>query len=942
MVICRARSAAQRRVWWALWVVALAWGVAAGLPAGGVGGLFVPLARARDAKSDDADGRRDLAERMSQLAKTATVDRPLVPAVLRQSAALLEAAAVENPLPRYYRILASNYEQLHDSTNELAALTTYYRFPAVESSEGSGDEIAIIRLIDLHLQGMQSLDEKLDYATKMAAQDKLSSDVRSHAAFVACRLYDQRLDSDKAKAALDQALQLNPLSMEALRYRYGQILDNGTPADIVGALLDLLRANPVQPAVMSTLADELVQQGLPDAAVNWYTNSFILNTKLNIANTPEVYLNYACALYTTQQPDRADDAAQQMLKLDPTDTHAAFLRLLIARQRGLRKAIDDANAGAVDAAAQRLSAMHARVIGQLPSTRPVDDEANDASADLAKIRAAGDEGLFSSYIGAIEDLAAYKIYFCGQTAAAQPLLATLKQYLPADDVSIARLEGFSFLNDKKYDQAAVKLSAVADRDALAKMGMILVDLGKGKDSAKLATRATDLLTTNQGGLLGLILQDGLRPLNVAPNATDYTEAIHKELNQFPHQWLDILDRAKTQDFYNMKAEPIHIEHAVGEPLLVRLTIQCTSEFPITIGSDSTLRRDLFIDCHTRGLFNALFPSVYDQIAGPVVLRKEEMGVNQIIRVDDPSVAEMLNQNTVTGMPLFFSFFTNPVTMSTGIVPGPAGYRRDFANAMLRVPNPINVPDDKADLERLLTQGSIDQRMDTLDLLVSFVINGQAQIAQAANPNQPAGQPALAVASFQAAINDYSLWVRNAERDDSPAVRAWAGYCAVLCAEGPARLDAIKHLAAKPGWEDRVLATALLRDLPADQAKQIAKHIADAAGAAQAAAKSKSAQTQPAEGEESPQDVQKHEGLVLAAAQTAIEAADVAPTTQPTAQPVAPTADSSTPGAGPAGGPASTPPNPPSDNPTSPPVPNGSEPPTNSPPAPSLPPVNPGG
>jgi tetratricopeptide (TPR) repeat protein len=895
MLICRARSAAQRKICRTVGVVALVWGLATVLPWGGSTALFVRPAQARDAKPAQPDDRRDLAERMSQLAKAVTIDRPLVPAVLRQSAALLEAAAVENPVPRYYRILASNYQQLGDSDKELAALTTYYRFPADQNSEGAGDEIAIIRLIDLHLQRMQSLDDKLKYVNAMAGVDKLTGDVRSHAEFIACRLYDQRLDTEKAKAALDKALELNPLNIEALRYRYGKILDNGTPSDVVGALLDLLRANPVQPEVMSTLADQLVQQGLPDAAVNWYTNSFQLNTKLNIANTPEVFLNYACALYTTQQADRAADAAGQLLKSDPSNTHAAFLRLLIARQRGLKKAIDDANSGVVDAIAQRLSALHGSVIGQAPATRPADDEVNDAAADLAKIRAAGDDSLFATYIGAIEDLATFKIYFSGQTAAAQPLLATLEQFLPAADVAIARLEGFSKLNDKKYDEAAVKFSAVADRDALAKMGMILVDLAKGKDTSKLSARATDLLTANQGGLLTLILQDGLRPLNVAPNPTDYTDAIHKQLNQFPHDWLNILDHDSTQDFYNMKAEPIRIEHAVGEPFLVRLTIQCTSEFPITLGSDSTLRRDVFIDCHTRGLFNAPFPSVYDQIAGPIVLRKGEMGVNQIIRVDDPTIDQLLNQNTVTEMPLFYSFFTNPVTMSTGIVPGPAGYRRDFADAMLRVSNPLNDPAQKADLERKLTQGTIDQQMDTLDLLVTYVINGRNQITQAqANPNPAGGQPQLDVKGFQSAIDDYSLWVHNAERNDSPAVKAWAGYCNVLCAQDPAKLAAIKQLAAKPGWQDRILATALLHNQPADQAKKIAQQIADAAQAAQAAAnKQIAAKVEPANGQDPPQDVAKHEGLVLAAAQTAIEAADVAPSTQP-AQPPTPTADSSMP------------------------------------------------
>jgi hypothetical protein len=301
------------------------------------------------------------------------------------------------------------------------------------------------------------------------------------------------------------------------------------------------------------------------------------------------------------------------------------------------------------------------------------------------------------------------------------------------------------------------------------------------------------------------------------------------------------------------------------------------------------------------------------------------------------------------MPLFYSFFTNPVTMSTGIVPGPAGYRRDFADTMLRVPNPLNNPAQKADLERKLTQGTIDQQMDTLDLLVTYTINGRSQIAQAgANPNPPPGQAQLDVKGLQTAIDDYSLWVHNAERNDSPAVRAWAGYCNVLCAEDAQKLAAIKQLAAKPGWQDRILATALLHNQPADQAKKIAQQIADAAQAAQTAANKQiadgaqpaaknqiAAKAVPANGEDPSQDVVKHEGLVLAAAKSAIEAADVAPTTQP-AQPAVPGADSSTPAAAP----PEVPLPPPGQSPS---APSGSTPPANAnTPQPLPPPVTPGG
>ena len=73
---------------------------------------------------------------------------------------------------------------------------------------------------------------------------------------------------------------------------------------------------------------------------------------------------------------------------------------------------------------------------------------------------------------------------------------------------MARLQGWSFLVDGKDDEARVKLSAVADRDPLAALGMIQLD--KDKPAATTDAAAKKLLTENASGMMGALLMEALR------------------------------------------------------------------------------------------------------------------------------------------------------------------------------------------------------------------------------------------------------------------------------------------------------------------------------------------------------------------------------------------------------------------------------------------------
>src|SRR5687767_4062717 len=119
-------------------------------------GLLVPAAAARGADPAPLpDGHAAMAEHFAQLAQLAVSTRAITPETLRQSIALLKAAAKLNPTEvRFARLLAEAALQAGDTD------TAYDAYKAVTKIDAN-DVGAQLRLIDLHAGRQQSADKRL-------------------------------------------------------------------------------------------------------------------------------------------------------------------------------------------------------------------------------------------------------------------------------------------------------------------------------------------------------------------------------------------------------------------------------------------------------------------------------------------------------------------------------------------------------------------------------------------------------------------------------------------------------------------------------------------------------------------------------------------------------------------------------------------------------------
>lgn len=765
--------------------------------------------------ADEQAGNSALAERLAQLAQLNLARRTIEPATLRQSAAMLEQACALDPAEvRFPRLLSEAYLQLLTQLEKqgqpmdeardgaIAALTRIYQLQP-------DDQATQIKLFDLYYSKLETADQRQKYLSDRLSNEAIAPEVRSYLAVMAAKLAMERAAVEQSGQYIEQALSLCPLNPEALRMKYQQLPPDTTAAQRAAVLLQMLRSNPAQPTVMTELAGVVADVGLVDPSLTWYGTSFAVSQRMGMAPDFGQLTAYTAQLVIADQHQVAEGYAQKLLERDPGNADAAFLSLLVARRGGDAAKTEAAAGKARSAVLTRLN----QISDLIHQREPVKPDAAAAAAppaapqiseDVKKLQEVNNSEATIAYAAGLADLAWIDIYFNSKPADAQPYLDALKQMLPADSATVARLEGWSYLADGKKDEARVKLSAVADRDPLAALGMIRIEGGNDLSPAR------ELLSKNAAGLIGAMLIEALRDriglMPAAPAAAD----VRTELDAFPREWLDILDFTKVKSFYAFKAEPLQVGHSFGEPILVRVTLANTSNYDITIGANGTIRPDLWFDVQIKGLVQQYLPGVaFERLGGKVVLKPRDY-VSQVVRVDQGNLAGVLAGNPQVGIPLFFSVLTNPITQQTGIAPGPAGYRVQLSRVVERSSAPLK-EETLQKLYQQLQNGNGAVRLRTLDLLGTFA----AAMKQRED------------AALQAKAAELADVVRKSTGDPVASVRAEALFVTAMLSDATAREGIIRQMLADPEPAVRALGLDLLQQAaPPAGRKELAAPLAE--------------------------------------------------------------------------------------------------------------------
>src|SRR3954468_13636893 len=261
----------------------------------------------------------------------------------------------------------------------------------------------------------------------------------------------------------------------------------------------------------------------------------------------------------------------QLLKQSPGDVEALLLRWLTERAANDKEAAAKTQQQVLNAAYNRFVTVRQQLgVTAGATTRPVASPdavvAPDLTGDVEKLKDEKFANLHEPYAQTLGDLAWYMVLVANQPADAARIVPTLRALLGDTNPAVVRIEGWSFLVQNQLDQAGVKLKAVADQDVMAQAGTLLLWAKNPAEVEPAKASARKLLQEHPSGLLGVLLSDTLKDLNVKLVPRDDAAALQSQLKEFPAKWFDIIE--KPENFYVVKAEMAggRVLFPYGEPM----------------------------------------------------------------------------------------------------------------------------------------------------------------------------------------------------------------------------------------------------------------------------------------------------------------------------------------------------------------------------------------
>ena len=567
---------------------------------------------------DEKMAREQLGERFCELGLSFARTTRASKAALQESAALIEGAARMNPdEPRFFRLLAIIRERAGDIDGAIDAWKKYLKL-------ARNDEVAQITILDLYLSQMQAKDVKLGYLKSILDKPAFSPRVKAHVAIRAVPLLDQRSRAE-ALAMLAQARGYYPLP-EVTILEWQMLPADATPPQRMTALLNILRANPVQADAIVKVADMLAGAGLSDESLNWY--AILLDVDRAQGNAPafETLINYLTERYRAGEMTYAAEQLDKHLQAFPDDTACWFLRLTIARndesaqmlkqaQQAFLKRVNTICAaletGLLPAALQPATTRPAGAPAPQPATGPAVAPADPQLAPLlaqALDRVGKLDPQFKVLlIESLGDLAWFELYFDHNASAAGPSLDALKKLLPPDNILLRRLIGWSALVSDPADEVAARaiFTAQQDSDPLSALGLLRLE-DKNNHNIEAAAIGGKIASRPKTGVQGAVLWEAIKGRGFKAVESPDAVAIKAEINKFPKDWLQVVHNPAR--FYSIRAEPVSVGHRLGEPMLVTVTLENNCKIDVTVGDFGLIHPRVVFDAKIRGTNEKAFPT----------------------------------------------------------------------------------------------------------------------------------------------------------------------------------------------------------------------------------------------------------------------------------------------------------------------------------------------
>ena len=548
----------------------------------------------------------------------------------RLASILLDEALRQDPNnAQIWKLRAELAQQAADGEGYEQALLGYLR-------TGVSDDKAQYDLILHRLAQQNTLDDQYKALVKLLESEgarRLSDPLRSRlASFAAATAAELVEPQDHARWAVEAA-RLDPTNAEAAQMLLSIVVERGgDPIKQGTALINLVRALPLDPGPRIELAGVLANQALFDRAAQQY---MVAGTRLSSQPlSMDAYRNWAhclvilgqdtVALQLIEELDTALNARPEPAEGEPAPEPAEPVLL------------------PVDLEVLRLSTL---------------DSETDTEAATASFNRIRKTLTASQQADAAEQLALISAVFGPSINEATALADAL-----ADDSPIkAVARGWIALRKGDAPAAAGLLRSHVETNTLAMCGMAVAD---AIDDAGRDRELRRVIQAAPGSLAAVEAARRLRAQGASIDPTPAGKALGDLMNRFSESmWLVDVERSPWLDV-RMQIAPARFQQ--GEPINVDITVWNTTRFPLAIGADEPIRPTAFILLSTSAAGQPLPP------IEPVVIdlhRKLVLGAGERLsftaRIDYSQFGSIVAANPGAGITFDARLIVNPMLSPGG-------------------------------------------------------------------------------------------------------------------------------------------------------------------------------------------------------------------------------------------------------------------------------------
>jgi tetratricopeptide (TPR) repeat protein len=489
------------------------------------------------------------------------------------------------------------------------------------------DLVAQLRLFDDRVRTTQNSEERLQAYEHLLgpAGKKLHDTVRSRLAYDAAILAREAGDLDRFTELLSQAVTLDSTNKPAaaLSVAFHASRRPDQPAEHLELLLNLLHADPMDPATPTTIARHLLKHGAYEQAGRFIDAGIGLLGTGSTELSDTVFMIRVLAIWARG----ADDEALAALDIFQTVTSRAERdrRLLALDEENQRKArfgepytpIDWSNPPFQDllldlpVSLQWLRAMIAEATGREAMAdvaaekviSAIDEFVVTARVSLEEMEAI--EGVTPAFKRAQVDTAQSDLTsLLGESILARVLFnhsldeapALLEEYL-ADEgvrpVARQRFQGWLLFRQGRLDEARSLLEQAGD-DPLSQLGLALMaqEAGDTRQAVRLCAAVWKAQPETQ---IGLFAKSSLEQLLGRPAPALSEVAL--ELGRLAAQGVgdDLLNLWRDPSrVVQLRLEPVRNEIQYLEQPLMRVTLRNASNYPLALGPESPLSTRLMV------------------------------------------------------------------------------------------------------------------------------------------------------------------------------------------------------------------------------------------------------------------------------------------------------------------------------------------------------------